>query len=240
MKILAVDSSSKTASAALLEDRTILAESSVRTDTHSAVLLPMIGDMLRAAKTSVGELDLLAATIGPGSFTGVRIGVSTVKGLAFADRIPCAGVSTLEAMAYNFAGIEGLVVPVLDARRGTVFTALFRTDVKGGCERLSEDAQLTLDELTDLLTGHRDERIYFTGDACGQMRAHPRCPENAARTPEKLAAPSAYGAGLCAYLRYTAPDADPARFTDAALVPSYLKKSQAEREREERLAAGNA
>ena len=239
MKILAVDSSSKTASAALLEDRTICAESSVFTDTHSAVLLPMIEDMLRAAKTSVRELDLLAVTVGPGSFTGVRIGVSAVKGLAFADRIPCAGVSTLEAMAYNFAGIDGLVVPLLDARRGTVFTALFRTDGRGGCARFAEDAQMPLDEALDRLAEYPGERIYFTVDAVGTARSHPRCPENAAQTPQKLASPSAYGAGLCAYLRYTAPDADRSQFTDAALVPSYLKKSQAEREREERLAAKN-
>ena len=237
MKILAVDSSSKTASACLLEDGAIRAESSVLTDTHSAVLLPMIGDMLRAAKTSVGGLDLLAVTVGPGSFTGVRIGVSTVKGLAFADRIPCAGVSTLEAMAYGFAGIPGLVAPVIDARRGTVFTALFRSDEKGGCARLTADEQLPLDALMERLADYPEERIYFTGDAYPQAHAHPRCPENAAFTPEKLRMSSAYGAGVRAYELFTAPDADPAQFTDAALVPAYLKKSQAEREREERLAA---
>ena len=237
MKILAVESSSKTASAALLEDRELIAESSVRTDTHSAVLLPMIEDLLRAAKTSVGDLGFLAATVGPGSFTGVRIGVSTVKGLAFAGHIPCVGVSTLEAMAANFAGIEGLVVPVIDARRGTVFTALFRSGADGSFRRLTEDRQMPLDGLMELLTGTEAGHVYFTGDAYEQAAKHPAAPPVTAFTPPRLRIPSAYGAGVRAYERFTAPDAVRESFTDAALVPVYLKKSQAEREREERLAA---
>ena len=100
MKILALDSSAKTATAALTDGVEILAESSVRTATHSAVLLPMIEAMLKSADTAVEDLDLMAVTVGPGSFTGVRIGVSTVKGLAFAHGTPCIGVSSLEGMAY--------------------------------------------------------------------------------------------------------------------------------------------
>jgi tRNA threonylcarbamoyladenosine biosynthesis protein TsaB len=237
MKILAVDSSSKTAAAALLEDGTLVAESLARTDTHSAVLLPMIEDLLKAAKTALGDVGLMAVTVGPGSFTGVRIGVSLVKGLAFADRIPCVGVSTLEAMAYNFAGVRGLVVPVLDARRETVFTAVFHTGEDGSVTRLTEDAQLPVAELMTRLADYPDEPVFFAGDAADAVLARPDCPGNAAFTPLRLRTQSAFGAGIRAYEIYTAPDAVPDDFTDAALVPSYLKKSQAERERDERIAA---
>ena len=237
MKILAVDSSSKTAAAALLEDGALIGESSVRTDTHSAVLLPMIEDLLKAAKTALGDIGLMAVTVGPGSFTGVRIGVSLVKGLAFADRIPCVGVSTLEAMAYNFSGVRGLVVPVLDARRETVFTAVFRTGEDGSVIRLTEDAQLPVSDLMNQLAEWPNEPIFFTGDVTDALLARPDCPGNAAFTPLGLRMQSALGAGIRAYEIYTAPDAVSEDFTDAALVPSYLKKSQAERERDERIAA---
>ncbi len=223
MKILAVDSSSKTASAALLEDLSPVARFSVKTETHSAVLLPMIEDMLKAAKTAVRDLDLMAVTIGPGSFTGVRIGVSLVKGLAFADKIPCVGVSTPEAMAAPFGGMDSLVVPVIDARRETVFTALFRSAPDGTVTRLTEDAQLPASELMTLLSSYGGERICFTGDAAETILVREDCPPSAR--------------GLRAYAIYTAPDAVRDDFTDAALVPAYLKKSQAERERDERIAA---
>ena len=238
MKILALDSSAKTATAALTDGFEILAESSVKTATHSAVLLPMIEAMLKSADTRIEDLDLMAVTVGPGSFTGVRIGVSTVKGLAFVHNTPCIGVSSLEGMAYNFAGIEGLIVPVIDARRGTVFTAVFRTDAQGEVERLTEDAQLSVEELLSLLKDYPDERVYFTGDAYELLANHPDRPVLTAMTPAKLRAQSAYGVAARAYeIRSAAEEASVEDFTDAALIPVYLKKSQAEREREERLKA---
>ena len=243
MKILAVDSSSKTASAALFEDRKLTAQSSVLTETHSAVLLPMIEDMLKAVKTAVRDVDLMAVTVGPGSFTGVRIGVSLVKGLAFADKVPCVGVSTLEAMAAPFGGTEGLIVPVIDARRETVFSAVFRSSADGTVTRLTEDAQMSLTELMTALSAYGDERIYFTGDAMETVLAREDCPSGAsgvtgaAVTPPGLRSCAAIGAGILAYEIYTAPGAVKEDFTDAALVPAYLKKSQAERERDERIAA---
>lgn len=237
MKILAVDSSSKTASAALLDNLNPIARFSVKTETHSAVLLPMIEDMLKAAKTAVRDLDLMAVTIGPGSFTGVRIGVSLVKGLAFADKIPCIGVSTPEAMAAPFGGMDGLVVPVIDARRETVFTALFRSSPDGTVTRLTEDAQMPASELMTLLAGYGDEGIFITGDAAETLLAREDCPAGVRAAPVGLESSAALGAGLRAYAVYTAPDAVRDGFTDAALVPAYLKKSQAERERDERIAA---
>ncbi|MBQ3708741.1 MAG: tRNA (adenosine(37)-N6)-threonylcarbamoyltransferase complex dimerization subunit type 1 TsaB [Clostridia bacterium] len=240
MRILAVDTCAKTAAAAITEGRTLLAESSVKTDTHSVTLLPMIEALLRAADTKLGEIDLMAVTVGPGSFTGVRIGVSAVKGLAFADRIPCVGISSLEGMAYNFAGIDTLVVPVIDARRGMVYAALFRASSDGTVTRLTEDEQLPMDELAEMLRGYAGERIYFTGDATGMMIGRDDLPEGVAVTPEKLRIPSAYGVAARADAIYAeASEAAKEGFTDAALAPVYLRKSQAEREREERLAKQN-
>ena len=237
MKILAVDTSAKTATAAITEDKTLLAESSVKTDTHSVTLLPMIEALLRAADTALDDLDLMAVTVGPGSFTGVRIGVSAVKGLAFADRIPCVGISSLEGMAYNFAGIDALVVPVIDARRGMVYAALFKTASDGSVERLTEDEQIAADMLVEKLAEYGGERIYFTGDAAGMMAARSDLPAGVAVTPEKLRAQSAYGIAARAYeIVSAASEAEKESFTDAALAPVYLRKSQAEREREERLA----
>ena len=240
MRILAVDTSAKTAAAAITEDKTLLAESSVRTDTHSVTLLPMIEALLRAADTGIGDLDLLSVTVGPGSFTGVRIGVSAVKGLAFADRIPCVGVSSLEGMAYSFAGIDALVVPVIDARRGMVYTALFRASADGTVTRLSADEQIPADGLIEKLGTYGGERLYFTGDAYAMMAGRGNLPVGAAVTPERLRVPSAYGIAARAYEIYAAAsEAERAGFTDAALAPVYLRKSQAEREREERLAKQN-
>ncbi len=235
MKILAIDACSSTAAGALTEDRTLLGEFSVRTGTHSAALLPLTEELLRAASLTVRGLDLLVAAVGPGSFTGVRIGVSTVKGLAFADGIPCVGVSTLAAMAANFAGTDGIVVPVLDARRGMVYTALFRSG-PDGVERLAPDEQIPAEELIARLAAYPGEPIRFTGDA---LPGRPALPAGVTAPPERLRHVSAYGAAALGYEIYREAIADgtASRFTDAALAPVYLKKSQAEREREERLAA---
>ena len=131
MLILAFESSAKPASVALLRDGKLL---SVYTQcsqlTHSRTLLPMAEDMLKNAELTLRDVDLFAVAHGPGSFTGVRIGVSTVKGLAWALDKPCVGVSTLEAMAWNGVAAGGFVCPVMDARRSQVYNALF--EIRGG------------------------------------------------------------------------------------------------------------
>ena len=235
MKILAIDACSSTAAGALTEDRTLIGEFAVKTGTHSAALLPLTEELLRTASATLDDIGLLAATVGPGSFTGVRIGVSTVKGLAFARNIPCVGVSSLEAMAANFAGLSGIVAPALDARRGMVYTAVFRAK-PDGIERLTPDMQIPAGELAAMLADYPDEPVWLTGD---ELPGCPALPANAVRPPERLRRVSAYGAAAVGYELYAKALADgtASRFTDAALAPVYLKKSQAEREREERLAA---
>jgi tRNA A37 threonylcarbamoyladenosine modification protein TsaB len=130
-----------------------------------------------------------------------------------------------------------LAVPVIDARRGTVFTAVFRTGADGSAERLTEDAQLSADELMETLAAYGDAPIRFCGDAGEAMLLHPACPKTAVLPPVRLRMQSAVGAGIRAYALFTAPGAVRENFTEAALIPAYLKKSQAERERDERIAA---
>ena len=129
MKILALDSSAVSASAAVLDDDKVLGEFFINTkQTHSQTLMPMVQQVLTQTKTSLEEMDLFAVSAGPGSFTGVRIGVACVKGMAFAQNKPCIGVSTLEAMAYPLSMLNGIICAVMDARCQQVYHALFRVN----------------------------------------------------------------------------------------------------------------
>ncbi len=150
MLVLGIDSSASAASAALVEDGKLLGQFYCNTAmTHSQTLLPMVEGLLHSLGKSCGDLDLLGVSVGPGSFTGVRIGVSCVKGMTFPFNTPCCGVSTLEAIAYGGLACEGSVLcAVMDARCGQVYNALFR--VGGGMlSRLTEDRALSVDELNE-------------------------------------------------------------------------------------------
>ena len=236
MRILAIDTCAKTAAAAVLTDGRPTAVFTLQTETHSTTLLPMIESMLSLAKLTYGDIDAYAVSCGPGSFTGVRIGVAAVKGLAFAKNTPCIGVSATEAMAENFRGIEGIIVPVTDARRDMVYTALFRSTSGGELTRLTDDEQIGVDELCEKLAEFEGERVYFAGDAYAKMTSHPMRPKLTAYTPDGMRIQSAYGVAKAALEKWNSAE-NRSVFTDANLLPVYLKKSQAEREREERLAA---
>ena len=163
MTILGIDSATPTAAAALFCDGELLASfRAAAGNTHSECLLPMIESVLSLCGVSVAELDLIACGVGPGSFTGVRIGVSTAKGLAAANAIPCVGVSSLEGAAQS-AGDGALVVPAFNARRGNVYSAIFRSK-RGELCRLTEDMIISVGELCDDLAA-RGEIVMFTGDA---------------------------------------------------------------------------
>ena len=161
MLILASDTSTKTASVALLRDRTIVAESFINTGkNHGETLLPEIVNLLSSGNTKLDEIDLFAVTTGPGSFTGLRIGVSTVKGLAFATGRPVVGVSTLETLASNLSNSVIAICPMLDARKGEVYTALYRP------EEADFPKEIVSEEVTDpgeFLEGV-DEDVIFLGD----------------------------------------------------------------------------
>lgn len=126
MRILALETSAKSVSVAVTENGTLLAQAyQDRGLTHSVTLMPLLDGMLKTAGLTLDDMDIIAVAQGPGSFTGIRIGVSAAKGLAWAKALPCCGVSTLEAMAYGVTDFEGVVVGAMDARRQQVYNALF-------------------------------------------------------------------------------------------------------------------
>ncbi len=233
MKILSVDSSAIVATAALCEDGRLLAEYTLNNKTtHSQTLLPMIESLLSLFSVDVEDIDLFAVSAGPGSFTGVRIGAATVKGLAFASDKPCAQVSTLEAIAYNLRFHKGLICPVMNARRSQVYTALFRSDGER-LERLLDDSALAISELDDLLSQYGEE-VALCGDG------YDICTEGFEKTslryvPERLRHQSAFSVAEVAYKNYLSGDLK----SDRELSVDYLRPSQAERERAEREAEGN-
>ena len=227
MIILALDSTAVTASVALCRDETVLAEYLLNNgNTHSENLLPMVEHVLSLSGITMDGVDLLAVTAGPGSFTGVRIGAATVKGLGFGRNLPCIGVSTLEVLAQNVSPFGGLCVPVMNARREQVYTALFRAE-NGETVRLSPDAPLSLSELRVLIEEHRrpGETLRFCGDGYGMTMDAVGAELGALSVPERLRYQSAYAAAQVARAKYDAGE----RTTDAELVPTYLRPSQAER-----------
>lgn len=227
MLIMAFESSAKAASAALLRDGKLISQFSQCSGlTHSRTLLPMGEDMLKNAELRLRDVDLLAVAHGPGSFTGIRIGVSMVKGLAWAADKPCVGVSTLEAMAWHGLAEGGLVCPVMDARRNQVYNALFR--VEGGRPvRLTEDRPIALEELSEELRA-LGEPVFLVGDGTElSFRALTERGIPCVCAPENLRMQSAWGVAMAAL------DKKPG--TADELLPVYLRLSQAERERQERL-----
>ena len=228
MLILAFESSAKPASVALMRDGQLLSQYfQCSALTHSRTLLPMAEAMLKNAELSIEDVDMFAVAHGPGSFTGIRIGVSTVKGLAWASNKPCTGVSTLEAMAWNGAAVGGYVCPVMDARRSQVYNAIF--EIKDGkpC-RLTKDRPIALNELAEEVK-KLGAPVLLVGDGIEITKAY----FNANSVPcvaaaENIRWQSAWGVAMAAKDRMPQ-SAD-------ELLPVYLRLSQAERERQERLA----
>ena len=230
MKILAFDTSAKTASVAVCEGGNILGVSNIDNGlTQSELVLPMAEALLSQLKMSFADVELYAVTVGPGSFTGVRIGVSTVKGLAFGRDIPCAPVSTLEALAENAAGLTGLIVPCMDARRGQFYTATFAATAEG-ISRMTPDRAISAEELAEELRSYEGD-IYITGD--GYDVAHKLLTSlgvKLAVTPYLLRLQNAVSIARVAEKMY----AQGLSVSERELAPSYLRLPQAERERLER------
>ena len=224
MITMAFDTTAKSASIAVLDGERALAVYSIDNGlTQSELLLPMAEDVLRSLKLTFSDVGLYACSVGPGSFTGVRIGVSTVKGLAFGRDKVCVEVSTIEALAANLEGFEGIICPVMNARRGQVYTGIFK-----GENRLMDAECMMLADLAPMLENY-GEKIYFVGD--GYDLAIDYKIKNTAHTPECLRYANAYSVGKVAYKKLTKGEG----VSDAQLRVNYLRKPQAEREREERL-----
>ncbi len=229
MLILAMDSTAVAASVALLTDGAPLAAFHLDNgNTHSETLLPMVESVLRCTGKTVDDIDLFAVSAGPGSFTGVRIGVATVKGLAFGKGKPCVGVSTLEALAENLVPTGGLLCPVMNARRGQVYNALFRAE-NGALTRLCPDRALSVKELeAELLTC--SEPVTLCGDGAELVKnSFTKC--SAALPPLTLMEQNAVSVALCAARMAKAGKT----CTDEELKPVYLRMPQAERERLQKL-----
>ena len=229
MLILALESSAKAASAALCRDGELLAQSFQRSGLpHSRTLLPMAEDILRNTETPWEAVDVVAVAHGPGSFTGIRIGVSAAKGLCWGLDRPAVGVSTLEAMAWLALGVgEGRIVcPVMDARRGQLYNALFELE-NGKPARLCPDRAIAAEELAGELAG-MGRPVWLLGDGwrIGAEALSAAGVEHAL-APEQLRWQNAFGVALAAL------DKTPAGAEE--LLPVYLRLSQAERERQERL-----
>ena len=231
MKILATDTSATTASVAICEDGALLAEYTVNNgNTHSETLLPMIESALSALSLEVADIDLFAASAGPGSFTGVRIGAATLKGLAFGSGKPCVAVSTLEALAYNLLGYSGFICPVMNARRSQVYTAIFESDGKT-LRRITEDEAISIAELDEKLAA-LGAPVRFCGDGY-DITLSALKKATAISTPERARYQSAHSVASVALAKHEAGES----VSDRELVATYLRPCQAERERLERLKA---
>jgi len=162
LRILAVETAAATASVAVLQDGVLLGESSINNKkTHSQNLMPMLVELMAKLDLQPDDIDFFAASIGPGSFTGLRIGVSIVKAMAFAVDKPTLAVPTLDAMAEGHSGSAGIICPMLDARNNQVFTAIYKVK-DGEVERVSEYMGVPVTELLELLEEYQD--VIFTGD----------------------------------------------------------------------------
>ena len=163
MKVLAIESSAVTASVAIMTEDTLIAEYTINyKKTHSQTLLPMIDEICRMTETDVSDIDIVAVSYGPGSFTGLRIGAATGKGIALAKNKPMVAVPTLEAMAYNLIGDDRLICPVMDARRKHLYTGLYRFN-GGKLEVVSKQCLIPYEELVDMLN-EKNENVVFVGD----------------------------------------------------------------------------
>lgn len=235
MKILAFDSTAKVASVAVTEgDRTLLSYSIDNGLTQSELLLPMAESALKALRLDFSDIDAYAVTVGPGSFTGVRIGVSLVKGLAFSKGAPCVPISTLEALSENLRGAEGIIAPVMDARRSQVYTAIFESD-GNKITRLTEDMAIPIAELYERLKTY-GKKAYLVGDgyditykALSEMGL-----DTLAITPPLLRMQNAASVGRIAAIKLEQGEYT----TDSSLSPIYLRMPQAERERLEKSQQG--
>lgn len=226
MKLLSVECSAKPVSAAVIEDGKIISFSFSDINlTHSQTLFPIIESTLKSANFKFSDIDAVGVATGPGSFTGLRIGIAAAKGLAQPRDLKCAGVSTLLSAAYMFGGREAFVCPVLDARCGQVYNAIF--EVSGEkITRLCPDRAVMTEDLINEIKALTGKKVILCGDAAESVMKAAGENENITVAPKPIVLQNAIGVGLCAYDliqkgEYVSAD---------KLTPSYLKLPQAERE----------
>ncbi len=228
MLIFGIDTCCMAATAALMDDTKLIAQTVINHDrTHSQMMMPQVETMMKQAERDIMDVDCFAAAVGPGSFTGVRIGVATAKAMAQAANKPCVAVSTLHALALNNMTFSGVVCPILDARRGQVYNALFQ----GGrtLTRLCDDRAIAMEEvLAELKDAESD--VLFCGDGTFAFR------EMIEETlgDRAVFAPRMQNLNLAAAVAELALMGEGKTVAYGDLVPQYLRLSQAERERLEK------
>ncbi len=229
MKILSFECSATPASVAVIENGKVLASSFVNVRlTHSQTLMPMVQSVLKSAKLDINHIDGLAISNGPGSFTGVRIGISALKGIAAPKKLPCVAVSTLRAMAENYIGTDCYVCAVMDARCNQVYNAIFEiknTEVI----RLCEDRALMCDELAEEIKNNyqnTDKCVIIIGDGTDIFFPFVENINNVRKASPQLCFQNAVGVGLVAEHKFKTGDV----LSADALLPFYLRLPQAERE----------
>ena len=230
MLLLAFETSAKAASVALFDGEALLGESYQNTGlTHSQTLMVMAEDLLKQCNHAPADVQAVAVAEGPGSFTGVRIGVAAAKGFAWGKNIPCYGVSTLESMALGLGAYDGMICPVMDARRSQVYNALFYVN-QSILSRATEDRAIALSDLAEELK-NVEKPIFLVGDGSNL------CYNVLKEQVPNLVLPAdhrmhqrAVGVGLAALQKIAAG----ATGDGNTLTPNYLRLSQAERERMER------
>ena len=227
MKILALETSAKSVSVAVTEDGALLSQAyQNRGLTHSVTLMPLLDGMLRTAGLSMDDMDAVAVACGPGSFTGIRIGISAAKGLAWARELPCCAVSTLGAMAFGVTDFEGIVAGAMDARRQQIYNAFFRCE-NGSVTRLCADRAVSVEQAAQELSALPEPKL-IVGDGAELLYRQLR----ESGVPCRLASPlhrlqNAAGVALAAERMAAAG----LTCTAQELLPVYLRLSQAERER---------
>lgn len=228
MKILSVECSATPCSVAVSENGKILASAFCNVKlTHSQTLMPMVESVLRSSLLGIKDIGAFAVSSGPGSFTGVRIGISAVKGMAQAGNLPCISVSTLESMAQNYSDTDCFVCAVMDARCNQVYNALFDNQ-NGVCERICDDRALAIDDLVPQIEeiANQGKRIYIVGDGAEIFYSFVKEIENVVLADEQRRFQNAVGVSAVAEIMFKNND----YITAEGLRPKYLRLPQAERE----------
>lgn len=229
MKLLAIDTSSLTATVALLDGDKLTGEYTLNhKKNHSQKLMPMIKELLNSCDTKPKEIDVFAVSLGPGSFTGLRIGIATMAAMAQALDKSVVGVSTLETLAYSLFNIQGLICPIIDAQRDLVYTALYQwTD--GNMTEIMEHQVISIDELVNILKG-KSEKIFFTGDALDKFNSNLRdgLGHRFAVPLSRFLIPTASSVAELAKIKIQ-------EGIKIDIVPIYMRKSEAEVQYEKRM-----
>ena len=241
MKILALDSSGLVASVAVLEDDSCIAEYTINyKKTHSQTLLPMLDEVSRMTELDLNSIDAIAVAAGPGSFTGLRIGSATAKGLGQALGKPLIGIPTVDGLAFNLYGTDKLICPLMDARRNQTYTGLYEFVRKEDAYELSilkEQCAVALEEIIECIN-EKGREVIFLGDGVPVFKA---------QLEEKVKVPFSFAPASCNRQRAAVVGTlafsyvKSGKMQDAAShMPDYLRLSQAERERKEEMERGTA